>query len=138
VGVVLDVVAAAQKGGMQDVTLLPSGTVFVTPTPPPPGVKPPCGGAACPDPIRIFTDSDGAIFWNGSVIDAAALEQNLKNAAVQKPLQSEIHIEPHHLATYGDLEKVLAAAKKAGMEKSAIYGRTSTTGGSQLILGTVN
>jgi beta-lactamase regulating signal transducer with metallopeptidase domain/biopolymer transport protein ExbD len=133
---VLDVITAAQKGGMPDVTLLPSGTVLATPTPPPPDAKPPCEAASCPDPIRIFTDSDGAIFWNGSVVDAAALERNFRNAAAQRP-QPEIRLEPHHLATYGDLEQVLAIARKAGMEKTVIYGRTSTTGGSQLILGTL-
>ena len=38
-----------------------------TPTPPPPDAPPPPDDA--PDPVRLFVDFDGSIFWNGAVID---------------------------------------------------------------------
>jgi beta-lactamase regulating signal transducer with metallopeptidase domain/biopolymer transport protein ExbD len=122
---VVPVIAEAQRAGMRDITFLSSGVVFVTPTPPPPGAKPPCEPNACPDPVRMFVDFDGVIFWNGKAVDTSTLERNLEGAAAQT-LPPEIHIEPHRLAPFGRMEQLLATIKKAGLDKVGIIGGWST------------
>ena len=92
-----------------------------TPTPPPPDAPPPPEDN--PDPIRLFVDFDGSIFWNGSVIDDAALERDLKIEA-QREKQAEIHIEPHRLAKYGRVAHVMASAQREGMTKLGVIGGT--------------
>jgi beta-lactamase regulating signal transducer with metallopeptidase domain/biopolymer transport protein ExbD len=128
------VIESAQKRGMRDIIWLPSGAVFATPTPPPPGAKPP---ANAPDPVRAFIDFDGAVFWNGKVVDAAMLEQNLRNAAALS-VQPEIHIEPHRAATYAQVEQLIAAVRRTGVEKVAILGPGGTPALPEIIAGTVN
>jgi len=117
---VVPVIEWAQKAGVQDITFLSSGVVFVTPTPPPPGSKPPAPGSL-PKPVRIFVDFDSTIFWNGSAVDMATLERNLGDAAAQS-LPPEIHIEPHRLAPFGRMEQLLATIKNAGLDKVGIIG----------------
>ncbi|HEX5007483.1 MAG TPA: biopolymer transporter ExbD [Hyphomonadaceae bacterium] len=92
-----------------------------TPTPPPPDAPPPPEDN--PDPIRLFVDFDGSIFWNGSVIDDATLDRDLKIEA-QRAKQAEIHIEPHRLAKYGRVAHVMAAAQREGMTKLGVIGGT--------------
>lgn len=128
------VIESAQKRGMRDITFLPSGAVFATPTPPPPGAQPPMSP---PDPVRAFIDFDGAVLWNGKVIDASTLERNLKSAAALS-VQPEIHIEPHRAATYQQVEQMIGAARRAGVKKIAIIGPGSASGVAEIIIGTVN
>jgi biopolymer transport protein ExbD len=92
-----------------------------TPTPPPPDAPPPPEDN--PDPIRLFVDFDGSIFWNGSVIDDVTLDRDLKIEA-QREKQAEIHIEPHRLAKYGRVAHVMAAAQREGMTKLGVIGGT--------------
>jgi biopolymer transport protein ExbD len=87
--------------------------------------------------VRVFIDFDGAVFWNGSVVDAAALERNLRNVAALET-QPEIHIEPHRVATYAQVEQLIGAAKKTGAKKVAIIGPGSASGVPEIIIGTVN
>jgi biopolymer transport protein ExbD len=125
---VVPVVEEAQKGGMKDITFLPSGTVFTTPTPPPPGLAPPKDP---PAPIRVFVDFDGGVYWNGVWVNNAALDQNLKTAAAQA-IQPELHIEPHYQSKFVRVVEVLDAAKKAGLTKTALVG-----GGAPFLAGMV-
>jgi biopolymer transport protein ExbD len=92
-----------------------------TPTPPPPDAPPPPEDNL--EPIRLFVDFDGSIFWNGSVIDDVTLERDLKIEA-QREKQAEIHIEPHRLAKYGRVAHVMAAAQREGMTKLGVIGGT--------------
>src|SRR5262245_37989338 len=70
-----------------------------TPVPQPPDAPPP--PPDMPDPIRIFVDFDGTIFWNVTQpVDYATLDQ-LLSIESQRAMQPEIHIEPHRLAKYG-------------------------------------
>ena len=92
-----------------------------TPTPPPPDAPPPPDDA--PDPVRLFVDFDGSIFWNGSVIDDASLQRDLKIES-QRARQPEIHIEPHRLAKYGIVAHVMASAQREGLTKLGVIGGT--------------
>lgn len=128
---VVPVIEQAQRAGMRDITFAASGVVFTTPTPPPAGSPPPCGGAPCPDPVRLFVDFDGAVFWNGKVVDMTVLVQNLAEAAKQT-VPPELHIEPHKQAPFGRMEELLTAIRKAGLKKVGIIG-----GGVAVVAGNV-
>jgi len=92
-----------------------------TPVPPPPDAPPP--PPDLPDPIRIFVDFDGSIFWNGTVVDLATLDNELTIES-QRAMQPEIHIEPHRLAKYGVVAHVMAAAQRLGLTKLGVIGGT--------------
>ena len=92
-----------------------------TPVPPPPNLPPP--PPDLPDPIRIGIDFDGTIFWNGSQVDYATLDQELAIES-QRAMQPEIHIEPHRLAKYGVVAHVMASAQRLGLTKLGVMGGT--------------
>lgn len=91
-----------------------------TPVPPPPNTPPPEDPV---DPIRLFVDFDGSIFWNGGVVDNATLQRDLAIEA-QRDRQPEIHIEPHRLAKYGVVAHVMASAQREGLTKLGVIGGT--------------
>jgi biopolymer transport protein ExbD len=91
-----------------------------TPFPPPEPVEPPPDQ---PDPVRIFIDFDGSIFWNGVVVDDPTLQSNLL-VETRRALQPEIHIEPHRLAKYGVVAHVMASAQREGLTKLGVIGGT--------------
>jgi biopolymer transport protein ExbD len=92
-----------------------------TPVPPPPDAPPPPEDD--PDPVRLFVDFDGSIFWNGSVIDDVTLQRDLEIES-QRAKQPEIHIEPHRLAKYGVVAHVMASAQRLGLTKLGVIGGT--------------
>jgi len=92
-----------------------------TPTPPPPDAPPPPPDEL--EPVRLFVDFDGSIFWNGSVVDDATLQRDLKIES-QRAKQPEIHIEPHRLAKYGVVAHVMASAQREGLTKLGVIGGT--------------
>ncbi|MEP7209957.1 MAG: biopolymer transporter ExbD [Alphaproteobacteria bacterium] len=91
-----------------------------TPRPPPPGTPPPENPI---EPIRIQVDFDGTIYWNGSVVTRSEMESNMAVEAA-KPIQAEIHIEPHKLAKYAVVAGVMASAQRLGLEKLGVLGGT--------------
>jgi biopolymer transport protein ExbD len=92
-----------------------------TPIPPPPDAPPPPDDL--PDPVRIFVDFDGTIFWNGSAVDDVTLQSNLATES-GRSIQPEIHIEPHRLAKYGAVAHVMASAQRTGLTKLGVIGGT--------------
>jgi biopolymer transport protein ExbD len=80
---------------------LPHGT---PPSAPPPQVD------------TIGVDFDGAITWNGKVVDRATLDSYLANAAKEDP-QPELHVQPDRLAKYNTIAIVLADAQRLGVKK---------------------
>jgi biopolymer transport protein ExbD len=92
-----------------------------TPVPPPPDAPPP--PEDMPEPVRLFVDFDGSIFWNGSVVDDATLQRDLAIES-QRERQPEIHIEPHRLAKYGVVAHVMASAQRLGLTKLGVIGGT--------------
>ena len=91
-----------------------------TPRPPPPGSPPPENPI---EPIRIIVDFDGTVYWNGSVVTRSEMEQQMAIEAA-KPVQAEIHIEPHKLAKYAVVAGVMASAQRIGLEKLGVIGGT--------------
>lgn len=91
-----------------------------TPRPPPPGTPPPENPI---EPVRIIVDFDGTIYWNGSPVTRAQMEQQMMVEAA-KPQQPEIHIEPHKLAKYAVVAGVMASAQRLGLEKLGVIGGT--------------
>jgi biopolymer transport protein ExbD len=92
-----------------------------TPTPPPPDAPPQPEDEL--DPVRLFVDFDGSIFWNGTVIDDATLQRDLRIES-QRAKQPEIHIEPHRLAKYKAVAHVMASAQREGLTKLGVIGGT--------------
>ena len=90
-----------------------------TPLPPPPNQPPP--PPDLPDPVRIFVDYDGSIYWNGVVVGDGQLETDLATES-RRAMQPEIHIEPHRLAKYGRVAHVMAAAQRNGLTKLGVLG----------------
>jgi biopolymer transport protein ExbD len=92
-----------------------------TPMPTPPDAPPP--PEDMPDPVRLFVDFDGSIFWNGTPVDDPTLQRDLAIES-QRALQPEIHIEPHRLAKYGVVAHVMASAQRNGLTKLGVIGGT--------------
>ena len=91
-----------------------------TPRPPPPGTPPPENPI---EPIRIIVDFDGTVYWNGTPVTRSEMEQDMAIEAA-KPVQAEIHIEPHKLAKYAVVAGVMASAQRLGLEKLGVIGGT--------------
>lgn len=89
-----------------------------TPLPPPPDQPPP---EVIIDPIRVYVDFDGSIYWNGVVVGDAQLERDFQVES-RRDEQAEIHIEPHRLAKYGRVAHVMAAAQRNGLTKLGVLG----------------
>jgi biopolymer transport protein ExbD len=92
-----------------------------TPIPPPEGTPPP--EVPPPDPIRVFVDFDGTVYWNGAVVNRAEMENQMM-IEERRAVQPEIHIEPHRLANYGKVMEVMASAQRIGLQKLGVIGGT--------------
>jgi biopolymer transport protein ExbD len=76
---------------------------------PPPTVR--------PEVIDLEVDFDGAVVWNGTVVnDLGTLENYLRSESGKDP-QPEIHLRPDRRAKYGQVAIVLAAAQRNHMKK---------------------
>ena len=113
------VIGQAQKAGMRDVTIMPSGVVFATPTPQPNALPPPKDQ---PKPVRLFIDFDGGIYWNGVDLDMPGVERNLGHQVGPRFPSPEIHIEPYRTAKYGVVAHVMASAQRHGLTKLGVMG----------------
>lgn len=72
-------------------------------------------------PIHVRIDFDGIVYWDGSQIETASLDQRMRSEAEQI-FPPEILIEPHRLTKYRDVAAVMAAAQRAGLSKLAVIG----------------
>jgi biopolymer transport protein ExbD len=62
--------------------------------------------------VRIM--KNGAVLWNGRVVDTAAFNRLLDDAARQTP-PPQIHLEPDRNASYTTVAEILAAAQRKGV-----------------------
>ena len=75
-----------------------------------------------PEVVQLDIDFDGTVVWNGEVEPTrAAMEAKMK-AAVDQPVQPEIHIRPNKLVAYRSVAAVMASAQRLGLNKIAIVG----------------
>ncbi len=105
------------------VTLPPTRHAVNLDTPIPPVNPPPPPEVPPPDPIRLFVDFDGTVYWNGVVVDRPTMENNMR-IEERRAVQPEIHIEPHRLANYGKVMEVMASAQRLGLQKLGVIGGT--------------
>lgn len=73
------------------------------------------------EPIRLDIDWDGAIIWNGTLVNLDELEGYFRSQAAQVP-QPELHVRPDRRADYDTVAKVLAMAQRNGMERIGFVG----------------
>jgi biopolymer transport protein ExbD len=58
----------------------------------------------------------GAVYWNGEVVDKAALASRMAAAAKLTP-QPEVHLRADRTTEYEKVAEVMSAAAKAGLVK---------------------
>jgi biopolymer transport protein ExbD len=69
-----------------------------------------------PKNVHVAIDAGGQIFWNGAVVDADTLQQQLKSAAAQVP-QPELHLRADRSTPYEKVAAVMSAAALEGLTK---------------------
>lgn len=76
-----------------------------------------------PDPIRnkIVIAEDGSFTWNGTRVSGQQLARLLTLTAGMSP-QPELQLQPVAAAPYGEVDEVLVATKRAGIERLGFVG----------------
>ncbi len=69
-----------------------------------------------PQTITLTVKADGAVFWDETAVDAAALELKLAEQAQKQP-QPEVHIRGDKAAPYEHVLKTMAAVQQSGLLK---------------------
>ena len=69
-----------------------------------------------PQTINIAIDTDGKVYWNGFVIDDAAMKTRIAEAARTDP-QPELHLRADRNTRYERVAQVMAAAQSGGLSK---------------------
>lgn len=74
--------------------------------------------------ISLEVDFDGSVYWNGQRVSGRGeLQQFLRaEAALSPDDQSEIHLKPNRLASYGAVAVVLADAQRIGVQRIGFVG----------------
>ena len=71
-----------------------------------------------PENVVISVNRDGDVFWNNQpVADERRLLERLKEIAVRKPLQPEVHIRGDKEGRYEFVGRVVFACQRAGIQK---------------------
>jgi biopolymer transport protein ExbD len=68
-----------------------------------------------PAAIDVSIDAAGTLFWNGTAVNAAALEAHLKQAAGASP-QPELHLRADRAVRYEYVAELMSAAQRAGVQ----------------------
>lgn len=71
---------------------------------------------AKPDNIQLSIDASSRVYWNGAIVDAAALGQHLATAAKQQP-QPELHIRAERTTQYEKVAQIMSEAARVGLSK---------------------
>jgi biopolymer transport protein ExbD len=66
--------------------------------------------------VELGVKAGGEIYWNGQLIDKAALISRMAAAATRAP-QPEVHLRADRKTEYQNVAAVLAAAARAGLVK---------------------
>jgi biopolymer transport protein ExbD len=82
----------------------------------------PAVGGANVEPIvqRLHLGRDGAVFWNGAAVAEETLPGRL--TAVRSEPQAVLHLSADGDARYEDYDRILAAVKRAGIDKLGLVG----------------
>jgi len=69
-----------------------------------------------PDNVQLAVDVEGRVYWNGQVLERAALRANMAAAAKLNP-QPEVHIRADGAVAYRKVAEVMGDAAKAGLSR---------------------
>jgi biopolymer transport protein ExbD len=69
-----------------------------------------------PDNVQLAINAEGVIYWNGAVVDRAALRARMDAASQLKP-QPEVHIRADGAVAYRKVVEVIADSAKAGLTR---------------------
>lgn len=72
--------------------------------------------------IDLAIDFDGAIVWNGSLIESLDQLERYFRAEAAKGLPPELHVRPDRRAEYDRVAHVLASAQRSGLKRIGIVG----------------
>lgn len=90
---------------------------------PQPGPTPPV-----PPPVhRLDLDAAGQLYWDGQSIGAAELNRRLASAAAD-PAQPVLHMNAHDETRYERFDEVLAAVRRAGIDRLGFVGQQRFAG----------
>jgi biopolymer transport protein ExbD len=78
-----------------------------------------------PQTVTLTVKADGAVFWDDTPIDAAALELKLVEQAQKQP-QPEVHIRGDKAAPYEHVLKTMAAVQQSGLLKLGFISEPSS------------
>jgi biopolymer transport protein ExbD len=67
-----------------------------------------------PDNIQLALDAEGRIWWNGELVDDAAVDLRIRAAARLSP-QPELHLRADGGIAYRNVAKLMSRAAKAGL-----------------------
>ena len=75
-----------------------------------------------PEVVQLDIDFDGTVVWNGEVQPTRTAMESKMRAAVDQPIQPEVHIRPNKLVAYRSVAAVMASAQRLGLNKIGIVG----------------
>ncbi len=79
-----------------------------------------------PDNVHLAIDAASQVYWNGKVVDAAQLAEQLKNAAAQQP-PPELHIRAERTTPYEKVAQVMSEAARQGLVRIGFVTDPSST-----------
>ena len=74
-----------------------------------------------PQKVRIDIDARSVVYWQGSPVDAAQLDEKMAQIA-QQPVPPDIHIRPDKDSRYAVFAHVLSVTRRMGLDKVAVIG----------------
>ncbi len=69
-----------------------------------------------PENIQLSINAAGLVYWNGEVVDAAAMGSRMDAAAIAQP-QPELHIRAERTTPYEKVAQVMSGAARVGLTK---------------------
>jgi biopolymer transport protein ExbD len=72
--------------------------------------------------IHLAIDFDGALVWNGVVVDGVEQLERYFRVEAARGVQPELHVRPDKRARYDRVAQVLASAQRNGLKHIGIVG----------------
>jgi biopolymer transport protein ExbD len=69
-----------------------------------------------PDNVQLAVDAEGRVYWNGQVLERAALRAHMAAAAKLNP-QPEVHLRADGAVAYRKVAELMGDAAKAGLSR---------------------
>ncbi len=69
-----------------------------------------------PETVQLSIDAASLVYWNGQLVDAPGLNQQLQTAAALQP-QPELHIRAERTTPYEKVAQIMSDAASAGVAR---------------------